>query len=156
MIFIQFWYEGGTIHCQFLMWDIIWWSKINYVTHDIINLLPIKIWWANLLPHDTISVLIMMMKGMIIWCFKWNYEHETSLQGLSPSEWLLARTSQLHSIIELLLSYMVTLSKLTNGKFLHTPLNWFDGAWFAFTYNCLHSKCHICYCTLPKRPSFFF
>lgn len=97
--------------------------NINYVTHDIINLLPTKVWWVPLLMLDTIRVLIMMMKGMIIRCFKLSYEHETSLEGPSPSEWLLARTSQLQSIIELLLSYMVTLSKLTNGKFLHTPLN---------------------------------
>lgn len=36
---------------------------------------------------------------------------------------LLARTFQLQSIIELFASYIVTLSKLTNGKFLHNPLN---------------------------------
>lgn len=97
--------------------------NIKYVTHDIINLLPTKILWAPLLLFTAISVLIMMMKVMIIWCFKLNYKHGMSLEALSPFEWLLGRTSQLQSVIELLLSYMVTLSKLTNGKFLHTPLN---------------------------------
>lgn len=67
--------------------------KLNYVTHGIINLLPIKIWWAPPPLFDTIGSLIMMIKGMIIQCFKWNYEHETSLQGLSPAEWLLASLS---------------------------------------------------------------
>lgn len=35
----------------------------------------------------------------------------------------LAGNSGLQSIIQLLASYTVTLSELTNGKFLHTPLN---------------------------------
>lgn len=37
--------------------------------------------------------------------------------------------------------------------------NFFTLLWssthFAFTYNCLHSKCHICSCALPKRLFFF-
>lgn len=36
---------------------------------------------------------------------------------------LLSGNSRRQSIIQLLASYTVTLSKLTNGKFLHTPLN---------------------------------
>lgn len=35
----------------------------------------------------------------------------------------LAGNSGLQSIIQLFASYTVTLSELTNGKFLHTPLN---------------------------------
>lgn len=96
--------------------------NISYVTHDIINLLPTKSLLSPLLLFAAISVSIRVMKVMIIRCFKLNYKHGTSLEAPSPSDGLLARTPQLQSIIELRLSYMVTLSKLTNGKFLHTPL----------------------------------
>lgn len=43
--------------------------------------------------------------------------------GGGVGELPLAGNSGLQSIIQLLASYTVTLSELTNGKFLHTPLN---------------------------------
>lgn len=60
--------------------------NINDVTRDIINLLPTKSLWAPLLLFAAISVSIMVMKVMIIRCFKLNYKHGTSLEAPSPSE----------------------------------------------------------------------
>lgn len=60
--------------------------KITYVTHNIINLLSTKSLWAPLLLFAAISVSIMVMKVMIIRCFKLNYKHGTSLEVPSPSE----------------------------------------------------------------------
>ena len=79
-------------------------------------------------------------------------DHHYKFHGFS-FEPLLAITSQLQSITVPFASYMLTLSKLTNGLFLHTSLHPSMLCLFIFT---VYIPNAIFVCLFPKKACFFF